>query len=461
MQPIPFATQSYLDPSRPVSVQRLVNMYLQPKAAQAKGRTALHGTPGLTLWTTVGDGPCRGMIGMGGLLYVVSGSGLYRVDSAGSVTYVNEISGTGPVSMAMNGFHVVIATNGLSVYAADESSYQELDVQSLNGLTYQDGYILAAVRASQTLRISNLNNALVWDDLDTTEVNANPDLNVGIANLNRETWVFNELTAQVYYNSGAAAFPFDRNPSGVIERGCIASASISAFQGSVLWLGDDLRVYTNNGYVAVPVSTPAIDYEIQKLASHASAEGFTYAQRGHVHYVLTFPNQATFVYDLVTGLWHERQSYDRDDWRARKYARWFGKRLVGDFENGNIYELDHDAYTENGATIRRVMTSPPIHAGRNRVFMTRLEIDAEFGVGLEGSVQGSTPEVMLRWTDDGGRTYSNELWRGLGRSGDYKYRAVWTRLGSFRERSLELSMSDPVRGVTIQAYADIAAGGLS
>lgn len=461
MQPIPFATQSYLDPSRPVSVQRLVNMYLQPKSPGSKSQTALHGTPGLKLWATVGNGPCRGMMGMGGFLYVVSGTELYRVSSGGVATLVNTVSGAGATRMSNNGTHVVIVTNSIPVYAADATAFYELTVENLNGITFQDGYMLGTVRGTQSLRISNLNDALTWDSLDFTLVNANPDLNVGLANLNRETWVFNERSAQVYYNSGAADFPFARNPSGVVERGCVASDSIAAIQGVVMWLGDDLRVYRNEGYSAIPISTPAIDDQIANLTSHSGARGLVYADRGHVHYVLTFPAQQTFVYDLVTGLWHERQSYDREDWRGRCHAYWFGKHLVGDAVNGRIYELDDDTYTDNGDTIRRVMTSPPLHAGRNRAFMGRLEVDMEFGVGLEGSGQGSDPQAMLRWTDDGGRTYSNELWRTFGKSGQYRHRAVWTRLGSFRERSLELSISDPVQSVIIEAYADIFAGGVS
>jgi len=461
MQPIPFATQSYLDPSRPVSVQRLVNMYLQPKSEQAKSRTALHGTPGLKLWSTVGDGPCRGIIGMGGYLYVVSGTELYRIDSLKAATLVNTIPGIAPVAITSNGTHVVISNGLQPMYAANDTEFAELAIGGANGLAYQDGYVLYTKVGTQSLFISALNDALTWDSLDFTLVNANPDLNVGIANLNRETWVFNERSAQVYYNSGAGDFPFTRNPAGVVERGCAASRSIASIQGSVLWLGDDKRVYTNQGYIAVPVSTPAIDYAIQQISSQSSAVAMVYSQRGHVHYALTFPGEATFVYDLTTGLWHERQSWGRDDWRARGHVFWFDKHLVGDATNGNIYELDHDTYTDNGDTIRRVMTSPPLHAGRNRAFMSRLEIDAEFGVGLEGDVQGSTPQAMLRWTDDGGRTYSNELWRGFGRSGRYKNRAVWTRLGSFRERSLELSISDPIKSVVIEAYADVAAGGVS
>jgi hypothetical protein len=459
MQPIPFAKQSYVDPTRDISTQRLVNMYLQPKEAQSKTSTALHGTPGLKLWATVGSGPCRGIMGMGDYLYVVTGAEVYRVDSSAVATLAGSVAGTEPVVMANNGTHVVFATEKAQIYAVGATDYNTLSVTDANGVAFQDGYLLFTKRDSQELFISALNDALTYDPLDFTLVNALPDLNVGIANLNRETWAFNERSTQVYYNSGAAAFPFDRNPSGVLERGCFARSSIAVRQGSVFWLGDDLRVYASQGYQAVQISTPPIDDAIEGLSQQDAAVAFTYSQLGHSFYALTFPGQATYVYDITTGLWHERQSDGRNDWRVRSYSKWFGKWLVGDAVNGNIYELDPDTYTDNGSTIRRVMTTPPLHANRQRLFFGRLEIDMERGVGLEGSGQGSDPMAMLDWTDDGGRHYSNELWRAMGKSGQYKVRATWDRLGSSFERTYRLSFSDAVKSVVIEAFHDMRPGG--
>lgn len=460
MRPIPFAQHSYRDASRDISVQRLVNLYLQPKSAQSKSRTALHGTPGLKLWTTVGDGPCRGIKGMGGYLYVVSGNKAYRIDSNKNASFAGNVAGNGPVGIASNGIHVAITTSGADIYAISETGYNALTIENADGVAFQDGYLLFAERNSQKFFISNLNDALTYDALDFTQVNAQPDLNKGIVNANRETWVFGERTAQVYYNSGAADFPFARNPSGIIERGCIAPRSIVSYQGRVAWLGDDGRVYINSGYAPTAISTPAIDNEIAGISAKNGAVAFVYSHSGHIFYVLTFPDNATYVFDVSTGFWHERKSDGRSDWRARGHDFWFGKQFVGDAVNGNIYELDDDTYTDNGSTIVRSLTSPPLHADRQRVFFGRLELDMENGVGLEGSGQGSDPQVMLRWTDDGGRSYSNELWRYLGQGGKYRWRTFWQRLGSSFERSYELSMSDPVKFVLIEAYHDIRTGGV-
>ena len=76
-----------------------------------------------------------------------------------------------------------------------------------------------------------------------------------------------------------------------------------------------------------------------------------------------------------------------------------------------------------------------------------LQLDAETGVGLNTG-QGSVPEVMLRWSDDGGHTFSNEHWREMGNIGQFGYRTIWRRLGmtqKIRDRVYEVSGTDPVK----------------
>jgi hypothetical protein len=61
---------------------------------------------------------------------------------------------------------------------------------------------------------------------------------------------------------------------------------------------------------------------------------------------------------------------------------------------------------------------------------------------------GYNPQVMLRWSDDGGHTWSNEHWTSIGLIGNYGYRAFWRRLGmtlKTRDRVYEVSGTDPVK----------------
>jgi hypothetical protein len=61
---------------------------------------------------------------------------------------------------------------------------------------------------------------------------------------------------------------------------------------------------------------------------------------------------------------------------------------------------------------------------------------------------GIDPQVMLRWSDDGGHTWSNSHWRSMGKTGAYSTRVIWRRLGmtlKLRDRVYEVSATDPIK----------------
>lgn len=459
---IRFAEHSYVDRSLPVSAQQLLNMYLDVKPDEALHKTALHGTPGLKLWSTAGSSYNRGMMLMGSYLYVVSGEELYRVDNAGVATYMRKIAGVLPVAMAQDGSRMVIASDNAVYHVNTLHDHGQFpDLSDINGATFQDGYILLSKKRSREFYLNDLSADSSPTAIPTyntaTEFGvaiSKPDDNMTIVNANRTTLVFGKESIERYWNSGNVDFPFERTPSGVIERGTLSSRSVVSYQGTVAWLGDDKTVYVLNGDVPTPISTAAIDLLIQSFSGAESAEGFIYTQDRHTFYVLTFPGSGTVVYDFATGRWHERQTYGRNEWLARSFAEAFGKKLVGDATNGNIYELDLDTYTDNSTLIQRRMTAPPIGAQNERIITDLFQVDMEGGVGL-ATGQGVDPQLMLDWSNNGGRQWSNEHWRSAGALGDYTHRAIWRRLGMDRNRIYRLTMTDPVKAAWFTGYANL------
>jgi hypothetical protein len=65
---------------------------------------------------------------------------------------------------------------------------------------------------------------------------------------------------------------------------------------------------------------------------------------------------------------------------------------------------------------------------------------------------------MLRWSDDGGSTWSNEHWTTIGALGKYKNRAIWRRLGTARDRVFEVVVTDPVKAVIVSANLKASGG---
>jgi len=74
--------------------------------------------------------------------------------------------------------------------------------------------------------------------------------------------------------------------------------------------------------------------------------------------------------------------------------------------------------------------------------------------------QGREAYLMLRWSDDCGETWSNQLTASMGKVGEYKKRVKFFRLGQSRDRIFEISISDPVKRVITGANLE-AKGGTS
>lgn len=448
-QPFALPTTIAVARSGAVSLASLVNLYLEPNPQGAKSQFTLYGTPGLDLWTTVGSGPIRGIERMGSALYVVSGEELYHVSATGVATYVGAIAGSGNVHTTNNGIHVAIAVTGGNLYAANTTDgVLSLGLTGVNGATYQDGYGIFS--DASYFWITALDDMTTIDPADFSAADADPDDNVGILSDHRELWIFGKRTTEVWYNSGAASFPFERAGAGFIEHGCRASGSIAKAENAVLWLGDDLAVYMAPGYQAQPISTPQVESLIAAVGDPGAAWAFTYRQLGHLHYVITWPD-LTLVYDLTSGAWHQRKSTGLDRWRVSCHTTLDDRHIVGDCESGNLYFLDLDTYTDNGDIIRREAVLSPIHGNGQRVMMPEIYVDVEAGVGT-ASGDGSDPVLMLDWSDDGGATWSTELSRSIGKTGERSQRAVWNRLGSFRQRTLRLAIEDPVKVAMIGIY---------
>lgn len=434
--PIPLSTQSYKSTSLPASAQRLVNMYPEQLPEGGPSGLLLCPTPGVTQWnTTTLAGAIRGMRVMRGLLYVVTGQKLYVLGSNGSGYELGDIAGTNDCYLTDNGSHVAIAAdNGL--FAANATSLVEVDTRQFCGAMYQDGYGIFPLADSQSFYITALDSMLSIAALDFSTADAMADNLVGGINDHRELWLFKRNTTEIWYNSGAAAFPFDRVPGGFIERGCAAPGSIAKTEHHVLWLGDDKAVYMSQGYQPVRISTPAVELLIDGAQSHATARALVYAQNGHTFYSLTFAD-LTIVYDLVTGLWHERVSPGGECWGARFAVDFASKILVAGPE-GEIYELSDTVYTDRSVSgandqIDRIFTGALIQGNGRRMVMDEMLLGIESGVG---NVTGtdSDPSMLHDWSDDGGRTWSNPREAKLGQLGAYQTRVNWTRLGSFYSR---------------------------
>lgn len=498
-----FIGPPYLLSSPNVDAQRLVNMYVEKiESGRGKGGQQYYfaPTPGLRKLLTVGDGPIR-LIHRDfvGRIFVVSGNKLYVITesggtwsatlcgadgSAGGTAFTFDTSsgymyaasmsyrgdGTDSSTMFTDGTNNYLYLDEASQdYMGDLTDYGYTGVATANKIIWSDGYFILPEGGTNKFYVSDLQGFNI-DALSFASSEGSPDILLSVEVLNRTLYLFNEQTIEYFSNTGNADFPFERVQGGFIEIGCAAKDSVVKINNSIMFLGRDKDgtgiVYRMSGLDAQRVSTHAIEYALTTYADITTARAYGYQQKGHFFYVLNF-SETSWVYDTSTGIWHERAytnsgTLERHRGETCAFDPAHGYVIVGDYATNEVYRFDDTYYSDDGDAITRLRTCPHISAGLDRVFYHSFQLDMEVGIGLDGGVQGSSPTVMLDFSDDGGHTWSSESWtladNAAGSIGEYKTRVKWNRLGRARNRIFRVKMTDPVKTVWIDAQINVSKG---
>ena len=318
----------------------------------------------------------------------------------------------------------------------------DADFAAADTVTFQDGYFLFNEAGTSRFFISGIDDGTAYSAADFADAESNSDDIVAVFSNQQQILVFKTSVIEIYYNSGNADFPFERVSGGVIQRGCAAAFSIAEEDNTLFFFADDGTIRRIDGSTPVRVSTHAIEEIIREMPTTADAFAYFITISGHKFYHLTFPTGGrTFVYDVATKLWHERESFGQAYFRASFYIRAYGKDLVGDVFAGRIGELDQDTFTEFGGVMQGILTGTPIHKDRVSVFRQMIEVDIESGVGLSGQ---ESPQMWLDYSSDGGETWSAIKYpKNMGKIGERKERLCFWRLGSDRDRGLPIDDIGP------------------
>lgn len=476
MAQFPFVGPSYTARVKNLDAQQCINLYPEMAGPNSKNVAALIGTPGLTLWLTLAGGGVRGSLRFSSMYsVVVVGANVWRVSSAGVSALIGTIANaTTPVSMATNGKNVMLV-NGASGYAVDvtNASMTQITDDAFTGadkVDFIDGYYVFNKPGTGQFQITALYSTSV-DPLDFATAEGSPDNLVSLIVDHRELWLFGENSTEVFFNSGNVDFPFERIQGAFIEQGCVAKFSVAKMDNRVFWLTADDRgqgmVMSAVGYQPQRVSDHALEYAIGQMSVISDAVAYTYQQEGHSFYVLNFPTaNQTWVYDAATSMWHQRAWRNTTDnslnrHRSNCHMAFISENIVGDWENGNLYKMDLDVGTDNGAPIPRIRVCPHLSDPdyRWQVF-DALQIDMRTGVGLSvaADTSGYDPKAMLQWSTDGGYSWSNELWTSIGKLGERRTRVRWRRLGRSRDRVFKVTIVEPVPVAIVGASVIVRTG---
>jgi hypothetical protein len=332
-----------------------------------------------------------------------------------------------------------------------------------------------------------------------------PDKLVALIVDHREVYLMGEASSEVWTDVGAVPFPFQRIPGTSTQHGIAAQFSVARLGNSFAYVSRNNRgqaqIMQMEGYIPKRISTHAVENTLTNQYID-DAISYTYQLEGHEIYVTSFPTlNLTWAYDSTTTMWHKWLGMASDGTYMRHWsncsASFQGKVLVGDYSNGKIYSLDKLNYTDNGTNVRRLRRAPHLVTDFQRQYFDELQIQFQPGVGttglsvtptaavssntiylglnytitssatlsipdiaqyIIGAVASNTdlttttnPKAMLRWSNDGGSTWSKEYWVSIGQLGRFKNRAIWRRLGMARDRVFEVAVSDPVNAVIVSA----------
>ena len=236
--------------------------------------------------------------------------------------------------------------------------------------------------------ISSLSLSTSFDPLYFANKQIHSDNLASLIVSKREIWLIGETSTEVWYDTGAADFPFGAMPGVFIDRGAVAKYSVAEMDNAVYWLAADRYgagiVIQGSGYAAKRISTFAIEAEFTTYPTLADAVGYTYQLGGHLFYVLSFPAaDKTWCFDASCGMWHELAWIDTNGTEHRHRAGCataaYGVIVAGDWQTGSLYALDAAVFTDNGQPVKRQRAFPHLLAEGRRVFYRQFLADMEAG----------------------------------------------------------------------------------
>ena len=461
---ISFAGGAYETFSKNLNAQECVNFFAHVDSEGGVSKLSLRGTPGLKEWCDTGHyAEVRGAHRFGIFVYVVIGNRVYRVDSNSNETLCTGTleTTTGKVSIDDNDDQMMIV-DGLYGYTVVGTTVTRITddgfVNNPETVTSQDAYFLVTWKNSDYVAISDPGDGTLWDATQEFTAQGSSDNVISVISDHRDVFALGQDTVEVYYNSGGDP-PFTRRPGSTQEVGIGAKYSVAQVDNTLFFLTNNYQVVRYEGNNPIVVSTRSVDYQLSQYETKSDAIGMGITIEGNAFYVLTFPTaNQTWCYNSATRIWNKLTSYPYERrWRGNCYVYFNGKHIVGDYANGKLYELDFDTFTDNSETIRRIRTAAAVKSDGKNTFHHQLEIFFEAGKGLITG-QGSDPMAMLQYSDDGGHTWSSELWRSAGKIGKYEWRAVWNRLGRSRQRNYKLTVTDPIKWVVTGANLEVEVG---
>ncbi len=433
-----FFTQAARDGSNiAASSEELVNVYPEQAPGDARTRINLRSVPGEVVFADIGQPLVRAAATAVGKFWAVAAGNLYEVAADGSIFNRGAVGNSLETSISGNGANVCVVANG------DYSVWNGATLTSPTPGAFSD---FGSVTFSDYDTILTELNGRRWCWSDTADPSTLDGLNFATAEARdgdilraevdrAQVFLFTEECIEVWRNTGVSGSSRYRRLTVIDQgRGLKGYHLLASDAFGLFFVGNDGIAYILSGSGIQPVSTPAVQSD---LAEGVAAAAFYYEDRGHKFCVIRFSDRPAWVYDLVTQLWHRRQSgVDRDPWGLKRMATAYGKWIgVDDF--GVVVEMAR-TNSDRGAPLKRMMRGKPIYMDGRKFSVAEFEVLCSVG---ESNI-GREAEVMLRWSRDNGKTWEGTRTGSLGDLGDYDKQVRFYGLGRGESFTPEVSCTE-------------------
>ena len=444
-----------------VNGQETINMYVGTQQPGAKSPIALYSTPGLRAKNTAGNGACRSdFIEFNGKSYAVYGNKFISVDTSYITSEIGTLNTSSGRCIIVAGRNHIVVVDGTDGWHYNGSSFTQIASNFPSNCThiaYIDGYFVANDSTSDQWAISANEDPATWGALDVTNAEKRADNVMCIITTKSQVYAIGSLTCEAYSNTGNADFPFQRYPNGVLDFGIRAPYSAARSSKGIVYYSSTEegagQIIILNGLQAQAISNESLQWELRDLSDDTDAFAFCYQQAGKLFYQITFPaGDRTYCIDLDTGNWFRKKSLNIGKHRAAGHGYLSGEHIAGDYSNDTVYKLDLDYYKDGDQLIDRERITQIIHKDRRRLQIHAIDIEVESGTASDPTAD---PQLLLRFSKNGGKTWSNWISRSIGKQGEYNARAIY-RLGIIgRAIVLHFKCSEDIEFNVAAGYMDI------
>jgi hypothetical protein len=437
----------------PEGGSRLINAYAEQSAGESKSPWVYYCRPGLTSFATPETGgPFRGGIDFGAFGYFVLGTTVLKVDSEGAMTTIGAFPGSRPVAMARNrkspDAQIAVVSDGQrSIISADViTTIADTDLPAPVWVDTIGGYFVFPIEDGRYFWTS-IDEGTAVSALDFASAEANPDGLVGVLARTQEIILFGPKSVEFHALTGSSAV-FERVPQTTLQHlGCLSMGAVKSINDIPIFPASDGTIRLLNNYSPQRISTHDVERDIDALEDKTLLTAETFNLGGHLFYVLNSPS-FSWACDLLTKNWYQWKSYNETRWNAEGFVDVGGKRITGNFEDNELFEIDLEADSDGDADIVWQIITGPVGQFPQRIIADELYVNMLPGRGLNVDEEDEAfdPKVLLRTSDNDGYDWSSEMEQSIGKIGETKIETSFTGLGMSGEDGMrfELTMSAPV-----------------